>query len=144
MRVVLDTNVVVASLRSDLGASRRLLEGALDRRYRLLLSVPLMVEYEAVLTRPEQRRVARLTVREIGTVLDALAAVGEAVRLSFLWRPALPDPADDMVLETAVNGQADLLVTFDRRHLDIAERFGLKVVSPAEALHRLETQHEEE
>lgn len=133
---MLDTNIVVASLRSDLGASRRLIEGAFDRRYRLLLSVPLMVEYEAVLTRPEQRRVAGLTVGEIGTVLDALAAVGEAVRLSFLWRPALPDPADDMVLETAVNGQADVLVTFDRRHFAAAGRFSVLVVSPSEALRK--------
>jgi putative PIN family toxin of toxin-antitoxin system len=137
VRVVLDTNVVVASLRSDLGASRRLIEGALDRRYRLLLSVPLMVEYEAVLTRPEQRRASGLTAGEIGTVLDALAAVGEAVRLSFLWRPALPDPADDMVLETAVNGQADVLVTFDRRHFAAAGRFGVLVASPAEALRQI-------
>lgn len=144
MRVVLDTNVVVAGLRSDLGASRRLLERALDRRYLLLLSVPLLVEYEAVLTRPEQRRASRLTVREIGIVLDALAAVGKAVRLSFLWRPTLPDAADDMVLETAVNGRAELLVTFDLRHFATAERFEIAVVSPAEALHRLETEHEEE
>ena len=103
-----------------------------------------MVEYEAVLTRPEQRRISRLTVRGIGVILDALAAVGEAVRLSFLWRPALADPADDMVLETAVNGRADLLVTFDRRHFGLAESFDLPVVSPAEALQRLEIRNEEE
>lgn len=58
----------------------------------------------------------------MGVILDALVAVGEAVRLSFLWRPTLTDPADDMVLETAVNGRAELLVTFNRRHFKTAAR----------------------
>lgn len=145
MRVVLDTDVLVASLRSDLGASRQLLDAALDRRYILLLSVPLMVEYEAVLLRPEQRKASKLSPEEVGVILDALAEVGEAVRLAFLWRPMLTDPADDMVLETAVNGQAELLVTFNRRHFAKAARlFRVTIASPGEALKRLETEHEKE
>lgn len=143
MRAVLDTNVLVAALRSDAGASRQLLERALDRRYVLLLSVPLMIEYEAVLVRPEHLRPSKLSAAEAGVVLDALAAVGEAVRLSFLWRPTLTDPADDMVLETAVNGRAGLLVTFNRRHFARAARlFRMTVASPVEALRRLERQDE--
>ena len=143
MRIVLDTNVLVAALRSDAGASRQLLERALDQRYVLLLSVPLMIEYEAVLVRPEHLKVSNLSAKEIGMILDALAAVGEAVRLSFLWRPMLKDPADEMVLETAVNGRAELLVTFNRRHFARAvQLFEMTIAAPGDALRRLETKHE--
>src|ERR1700687_4511009 len=102
MRLVLDTDVVVAAMRSDRGASRQLLLAALDRRITLLASVPLMLEYEAVLTRPEHLKAIGLGAEEVNVVLDAWAAVIEPVRLRFLWRPRLRDPADEMVLATAV------------------------------------------
>lgn len=143
MRAVLDTNVLVAGLRSDAGASRELLTRALDQRFVLLLSVPLLIEYEAVLTRREQLRVFGLSKREVGVVLDALAAVGEPVKLAFHWSPLVPDPADDMVLETALNGGAKLLVTFNRRHFArAARRFHLEIASPGAALKRLEANDE--
>lgn len=136
--MVLDTTVLIASLRSDRGASRVLLTHALEGKFTVLASVPLMVEYEAVATRPEHLDAAGLTGEEVRTVLDALATVAEPVRLAFLWRPTLADVADDMVLETAVIGRADVLVTMNRRDFQPAvDRFNLKVVSPAEALARL-------
>jgi predicted nucleic acid-binding protein len=93
-----------------------------------------MIEYEAVLTRPEHLKVIGLTSREVNQVLDALAHVSTPVVLRFLWRPRLKDPADEMVLETAVNGEADWLVTFNVRHLaDGAREFGIRVMRPAEA-----------
>lgn len=135
MRVVLDTDVLVAALRSDQGASRRLLLAALDRQFVLLASVPLMIEYEAVLTRQEHLTAAGITADDVNAVLDALAAVIEPVRLSFLWRPKLKDAADEMVLETAVNGSADLLVTFNLKHLgEAALGFGIRPRRPGEAL----------
>ena len=133
MRLVLDTGVVVAALRSDQAASRQLLLAALDQRVVVLLSVPLMLEYEAVLTRPEQLEVTGLTIEETNAVLDALVAVAEPVTLRFLWRPRLKDPNDEMVLETAVNGQASHLVTFNLRHLGEAPKgFGIHVNTPGE------------
>lgn len=141
MRMVLDCDVLVAALRSDQGASRQLVLAAFDKQYRLLLSVPVVIEYEAVLTRTEHLEAANLSIEDVGTILDGLVAVGEAVRLSFRWRPILTDPEDDMVLETAANGAADLLVTFNKRHFaDAADQFGVEVVSPAEALARLREQ----
>ena len=133
MRLVLDTDVVVAALRSDQGASRQLLLAALDKRVVLLASVPLMLEYEAVLTRPEQLAQTGLTVEETNAVLDALAALIEPVALRFLWRPQLKDPSDEMVLETAVNGLVDRLATFNVRHLsEAAMRFGIRAALPGE------------
>lgn len=139
MRWVLDTDVMVAAIRSDAGASRRLLVAALQRRIELLVSVPLVIEYEAVLTRPEHLRAASLTVADVKAVLDAVVAVSEPVRLAFLWRPTLRDPDDDMVLETAVNGAADAVVTFNRRDFSRGTKtFELAVLTPGEALERLE------
>jgi putative PIN family toxin of toxin-antitoxin system len=138
MRVVLDTDVVVAALRSDRGASRQLLFGVVSGRLTLLLSVPLILEYEAVLMRPEHLAAAEMTKAEVTTVLDGLVALAEPVRLSFRWRPTLPDPQDDMVLETAVNGSANWLVTFNQRHFAKgAKSFEVEVVAPGAAIERL-------
>jgi putative PIN family toxin of toxin-antitoxin system len=131
MRVVLDTDVVVAALRSDRGASRQLLLATLGKRITILLSVPLILQYEAVLTRPEQLRERALTAADVNALLDALVSISEPVGLHFLWRPQLKDPADEMVLETAVNGRADRLATFNVRHLrEPAVRFAIQAAEP--------------
>lgn len=126
--------MLVAAFRSDSGASRQLLRGALDRKFEMLASVPLILEYEAVLTRLEQLEASGLTSRQVNDVLDALVKVSIPVPLRFLWRPRLKDPADEMVLETAANGVADWLVTFNLRHLAEAARgFGIRVMRPGDA-----------
>src|SRR5215469_1310548 len=135
--MVLDTAVVVAGLRSAAGASRQLLIAALEKRFELLLSVPLMIEYEAVLTRKEHLKAAGLKVREVNELLDALASVSEAVVPNFRWRPMLRDPNDDMVFEAALNGRADLLVTFNKRDFERVGPGNLRIASPGEALREL-------
>jgi len=135
---VFDTTVFVAALRSDRGASRVLLRAALERRFVLLASVPLIIEYEAVATREEHLQAARLSAADVHVVIDALAMVVEPVRLAYLWRPTLPDADDDMVLETAVNGRATSLVTLNTRDFAHgASRFDVRIVTPAETLTRL-------
>ena len=135
---VVDTDVLVAALRSDRGASRRLLLAALNRRYELLLSVPLMLEYEAVLNRPEHLAACGLSSAEVGHVLDDLAAVARPVRLAFRWRPKLSDPDDDMVLETAINGSASAIVTFNQRDFVPGTKgFSCAVILPATALQQM-------
>jgi putative PIN family toxin of toxin-antitoxin system len=135
---VVDTDVMVAALRSDRGASRQLLLAALDRRFELLLSVPLILEYEAVLNRPEHLAACGLSGDEVGRILDDLAAVARPVRLAFRWRPRLSDPDDDMVLETAINGSADAIVTFNQRDF-VSGTIGFRcaVISPATALQQI-------
>jgi len=135
---VLDTDVLVAAFRSDTGASRKVLEAARTRRFNLLLSVPLMLEYEAVLTRPEHLAANRATMDDVSAVLDELASVARRVELVIRTRPLLSDPNDEMVLETAINGRADAIVTFnDRDFRRVATRFRCSVVRPVEIVRQL-------
>jgi putative PIN family toxin of toxin-antitoxin system len=132
---VLDTNVIVAAFRSGLGASRQILLAALNQKFQLLLSVPLLLEYESVLKRPEHLAASRIKASELEMVLNDLVAVAKPVRLAFRWRPKLADPADDMVLETAANGGAKAIVTFNLRHFaGVAATFGIRAISPVAAL----------
>jgi putative PIN family toxin of toxin-antitoxin system len=138
MRLVLDTNVVVAAVRSDRGASRRLLIAALEGRCRLLVSASLLIEYEAVLKRDEQRAASGASIDDIDALLDALARIAEPVEISYLWRPQLADPGDELVLEAAVNGGAETIPSFDVRHLHhAAAKFAIEVARPVTIVRRL-------
>ena len=117
-----------------------LLTAALERRYLVLASVPLMLQYESVLKRSEHLAAAGITAVDVDILLDAIAFVAEPIRISFLWRPVLPDQGDDLVLETAVNGAAEVIVTFNKRHFEpSSRRFGLEVMAPGEAVRQLES-----
>jgi putative PIN family toxin of toxin-antitoxin system len=136
--VVADTDVVVAAMRSPGGASAAILRAARQDKVTLLVSVPLAVEYEATCSEPEHQLAAGLSEQEVGIFLDAVLAMAEPVKAHFLWRPQLRDPGDEMVLETAVNGRADSLVTFNVRDFgSVPERFGIEVLIPREAIKRI-------
>jgi putative PIN family toxin of toxin-antitoxin system len=138
VRFVLDKNVVVAGLRSPVGMSARLLRELRLGRGELLLSVPLVLEYEAVCCRREHLDAAELSTTEVIQVLDVLVAIAAPIEIKFLWRPQLRDAADEMVLETAVNGMADAIVSFNERDFQPAPRlFGISVLSPKAALERI-------
>jgi putative PIN family toxin of toxin-antitoxin system len=138
MRVVLDTSIVAAALRSRRGASNALLRLVTDGRLHLLASPPLFLEYEEVLLRPEQRLAHGLTEDEIAEFLASLADFIEPVNIHFRWRPQTGDPDDEMVLEAALNGHADALITHNVRDFAAAaQRFGLQVLTPQECLQRL-------
>lgn len=133
MLVVLDTDVVAAGVMSARGASRYLLESVGIGRLRAAASVPLLLEYEAVLKRPDTLRRAGAGLADIEVILDQLAAVLTRVEIWFLWRPQLRDQGDDMVLEAAANAGATHIVTFNLRDYGlIPQRFGIAVCRPAE------------
>jgi putative PIN family toxin of toxin-antitoxin system len=134
-RVVLDTSVVVAALRTRAGAGNAVLRLVANRRLIALVSPPLFLEYEDVLKRPEQRIAHGLTLEKIDEFLANLAAVVEPVEVRFLWRPQVRDPSDEMVLEAAINGRADALVTYNIRDFALAgERFAVQVLRPPDLL----------
>ena len=132
MKVVLDTSVIVSALRSRHGASNRLLQLAYARSFTTLATPALFLEYEEVLGRDEQRSMHQMSSERISAFLIGLAAIIEPVRVYFHWRPQMQDADDEMVLETALNGYADMIVTHNLRDfLPSASRFNLRVVNPA-------------
>ena len=138
MRIVLDTSVVVAGLRSRLGAGNAVLREVARRRLVPLASPPLFLEYEEVLKRPEHCLVHGLSPEQIDEFLAEFAALIEPVELHFQWRPQTPDPNDEMVLETAINGRANALVTYNVADFAVAaKRFKISVLSPADLLKRV-------
>ena len=137
MRVVLDTNVLVAAMRSRRGASNAILTSAFGGRFDWLASIPLFIEYEEVLMRPELLLATGMRSADISGLLTDIAAIVTPVELHFLWRPQLRDPKDEMVLETAVNGQADTLVTHNVRDFAGIGTFGVGVLPPRQFLERL-------
>jgi len=137
-RVVLDTSVLVAGLRTRSGAGNAVLRLVAARKLLLLATPPLFLEYEEVLKRPEQRLAHGLTLAAIEELLAELAALVEPVEVHFLWRPQVRDPKDEMVLEAAINGRADVLVTYNVADFAAAgERFGMEILRPAELLKRV-------
>jgi putative PIN family toxin of toxin-antitoxin system len=134
-RIVLDTSVVVAALRTRWGAGNAVLRLVGNRQLVLLATPPLFLEYEDVLKRPEQRLAHGLSLEEIDEFLAELAALIEPVELHFQWRPQVRDPNDEMVLEAAINGQADALVTYNVADFASAgERFRIPVIRPGDLL----------
>jgi putative PIN family toxin of toxin-antitoxin system len=135
---MLDTDVIVAAMRSPTGASAAILRAARRGRPTVLLSVPLALEYETICGQAEHRLASGLSDQEVEGFLTALIALAEPIKTHFLWRPQLRDAGDEMVLEAAVNGRADALVTFNVRDFGaLPSRFGIEVLLPREAIRRV-------
>ena len=134
----MDTDTIVAAMRSPTGASAALLRGARCGRVTLLATAPLCFEYEDVCSRAEHIEAAKFNPADLTVFLDALIDLVEPVDVWFLWRPQLRDPGDELVLEAAVNGRADAIATFNRRDFrPAAHRFGIAILLPAEAIRRI-------
>lgn len=135
---MLDTDVVVAAMRSPTGGSAELLREIIADKAVMLLTVALALEYEAICMSAEHRLASGLSAIETGQYVDTLIASAEPVHLFFRWRPQLRDPGDELVLEAAVNGRADAIVTFNEKDLREARTgFGIEVLRPGEILRRL-------
>jgi putative PIN family toxin of toxin-antitoxin system len=135
MLVVLDSSVLVAALRSRQGASFRLLELLRDGQFEIAVSVPLVLEYEAVLVR---HAVELNLSREAAVgVVDFLCSVGHHQEIHFLWRPSLPDPQDEFVLELAVAANCEAIITHNVRDFVGAKKFKPQVLTPSVFLARM-------
>jgi predicted nucleic acid-binding protein len=134
----MDTDAIVAAMRSRTDASAALLGAARAGRITLMATTSLCLEYEAVCSRSEHVAAAGFDGRDLAVYLDAVIGMMERIDVWFLWRPQLHDPADELVLEAAVNGRADTIISFNQRDFyPAARRFGIDVLLPREALARL-------
>jgi len=132
VRIVLDTSVLVAGLRSRRGASYRLLTLLDKTEITTVISVPLVLEYEAVLRR--QASELGLSEADVDDTLDYICSISEERQIHYLWRPTLPDPKDEFVLELAVEAGCRYIVTHNVADFRGAEGFGLRVVTPGQFL----------
>jgi putative PIN family toxin of toxin-antitoxin system len=132
MKIVIDTNVLFAALNSSQGASYKLVSLLPSKRFSIAISVPLILEYEDVLRRGKLP--GAISEKDISDFIDFLCHVGDQQDIFFLWRPFLPDPSDDLVLEVAVAGECDAVITYNKRHFKNVEKFGLRALDPREFL----------
>ena len=137
MRVVIDTNVLVSALLSRRGASFRLVGMLGTARFEPVISPPLCLEYEDVFRRPGL--LPDYSQQDIGDFLDYFLSQCVECRIHFLWRPHLPDPKDDSVLELALAGGAPFIITHNTRHFRGAEALGIRAVTPDQFLRILST-----
>ena len=131
LEVVIDTNVLVAAFRSNLGSSYRLLQTLEKHAWRPVISPTLAFEYEAVLKR--QSGELATTAQDVYDFIEYFCSRGRLVQIYYRWRPILPDADDDRILEVAVRSGSSL-VTFNRADFQGAERFGVQIISPKDVL----------
>ena len=131
----MDTNILICALRSRRGPSFKMLSLVGKGGFDIHLSVPLVLEYEAVAKRSRWRD--KPAWRHVSNILDYLCAVGRQDQIHFLWRPRARDPKDDMVIEVAVAGQCDGIVTYNKKDFAGAKSFGVELFTPKEFLKKI-------
>jgi len=128
----MDTCILVSALRSNQGASYKLLSLIDNKKIKLNLSVPLVLEYESAAKRMVDE--LKLTNLDIDDIIDYLCKIGKHHQVHYLWRPNLNDPGDDFILELAVEANCDYIITHNIRDFTGSEKFSIKVISPREFL----------
>lgn len=131
-KIVIDTNIIVSALKSRNGFSFDLLSRIDDERFKVFISVPLILEYEDALKRNKSK--IKLTRSDIDAIIDYICLIGEKRKIFYLWRPYLKDSKDDMVLELAVEAESDYIISFNKKDFLGIDKFNLQVITPKEFL----------
>jgi putative PIN family toxin of toxin-antitoxin system len=132
IKVVIDTNVLVAAFRSKRGAANRLLMDIDDQRFEIAVSAPLLFEYEEVLKRPEMSMF--ISHEDVDSAIDNIYSVSHSYEIFFLWRILATDPDDAFILELAVRAGAEYIITYNPKDFASASDFGIKLISPRDFL----------
>ena len=136
INIVIDTNVIISSLRSNQGASFKLISLIVENLFEFNVSVPLVLEYESVLNRHLDDNLFSKT--DVDDFLNYLCKVGNKRKVYFLWRPFLKDPKDDMVLELAIESNSEYIITFNKKDFVGIDKFGIEVLTPIEFIKKLQ------
>lgn len=134
-RIILDTNVLYAGIYSSRGASFKVLQAIEKERLKMVISTTLLFEYEDILMRNQS--FLGLSTGEIERLLDYFCLKSEHQKIHFLWRPYLPDPNDDHLLELAVASQTGLIVTYNTKDFKGVELFGIRSITPKELMEEI-------
>ena len=132
-QIVIDTNVLVAALKSRRGASFRLFQLIGQGKFSINISVPLILEYEEV----AKRQLDKIALNEenIDNILNYICSVSHHRKIYYLWRPFLKDLKDDLVLELAIASESEYIVTYNKKDFArVPEKFGVCILSPKEFL----------
>ncbi len=130
--IVLDTNVIIAALRSKRGASYKVLSLVGTHQFEIHDSVALILEYEDVIQR--HREGLGLSNEEVSMFIDTLCSMAHHHKIYFIWRPFLTDPNDELVLELAVSAQCEYIVTHNIKDFRGTEKFSIRAITPKEFL----------
>lgn len=137
MKIVVDTNVILAALMSQKGVSNKFLVWLFKNKTKVnIVSNTLVTEYEAVILRDDNLVLyPQFSKEELRSFVDDVCLISHHQKINFLWRPYLKDYKDDMVLETAFNGNADYIVTYNSKDFqNVYENFKIKIFTPKEFL----------
>lgn len=132
LTVILDSNIVLSGLKSKNGSSFRVLKALESERFEIAISVPLVLEYESVLSNHLDRKI--FTDEDIKDFIDYLCRIGRPTEIYYLWRPILKDPFDDHILEVAVASESSFIISYNRKDFKATKSFGIEVLSPFEFL----------
>jgi putative PIN family toxin of toxin-antitoxin system len=135
VKILIDTNVILSGLLSQKGTSYKLLQLVPKKKFTIVMSVPLILEYETILHK--NIRKLNLSRTDIDDFLDYICAISEHTKIYYLWRPILKDPYDDHILELAVSSNAKYIVTFNISDFNEAKKFGISPIEPDEFLKTL-------
>ena len=139
IQIILDTNIIFSGLYSTLGASFQVLRAVTAGKIQPVLSVSLLFEYEDVLKRNSRK--LGFTHRDIDVFLDNMCKLSSFQTIHYLWRPFLPNPKDDHVLELAVASQVKKIATFNVKDFQNIDKFGVKIISPKRLLEEIEWEY---
>ena len=134
-KIVIDTNVILSGLLSQKGTSYKLLRLIPKKLFTVVMSVPLILEYESILHKSIRK--LNLSKTDIEDFLDYICAISEHTKIYYLWRPILKDPYDDHILELAVSSNAKYIVTFNISDFKEAKTFGIHAIEPEEFLEKI-------
>jgi putative PIN family toxin of toxin-antitoxin system len=135
IKIVLDTNVLYSGLYSSRGASFKILQAIAENKLKTVLSTPLLFEYEDVLKRNQSE--LELSIQEIEKTLNWFCLKSQHQKIYFLWRPCLPDPKDDHLLELAVASRTGFIITHNIKDFKGAEKFNVRPITPKKFLERI-------
>ncbi len=134
-QLVIDTNVILSGLRSNKGASYKLLTLLNDPRFELNISATLIFEYEQILKREKES--INLSLEDIDNVINGICAISNHQKLFYLWRPLALDPNDDFLIDLAIESQANFIISYNRKDLKPVEAFNIFILTPKQFLQRL-------